>query len=122
MNYIKIQSISDSGVAGKERVLFKAIGIDNVGKYIAFSTIETSPGKIYSNPKKVYWFPDQEVKSGDFIILYTGSGVNTKFANKVGTITYVFYWNLSETIFVTNQDTIALLRIESWEYKSNSGT
>lgn len=118
MNYIKIFSILEHGVANKERVVFKVVGIDNVGKYIAFHTNETTPGQISSKPKNVYWFPDQQVKAGDYIFLYTGVGINTSFVNKVGTMTYVYYWGLSLTLFNTPQDSIALLRVESWEYKS----
>ena len=113
-------SFSDVGILGKERVLLKAVGLDNTGKYIAIKTRQTDPGKISSSPENTYWFPDQQVKSGDFVVLNTGTGVNTNFANQVGTTTHAFYWGLSQTLLNHPQDSIAILRIESWEYKARS--
>lgn len=118
MTNIKIQSIAEGGIANKERLVFEATGVDNVGLYVAFLTKETTPGRISSNPKHVYWFPDQDVKEGDKIVLYTKKGISTKRSNTNGSTTYFYYWGLDNTVFSDPSDTIALLKIEQWEYKT----
>jgi len=65
-----------------------------------------------------YWFPDQNVKDGDKIVLYTKSGVSSQRANPNGSTTFFYYWGLSSTVFNNSSDTAALLKIEQWEYKT----
>jgi len=120
MMNIKINYISDFGIPNKERAIFKVHSADNVGRYIALKTTEVLVGRINSNPSNFYWFPNQDVKTGDFIVLYTGNGVNTKFSNKFGTTTFVFYWGLPKTILNAPKDSIVLIGIDGWEYKSRT--
>ncbi|HCR35937.1 hypothetical protein A2130_00225 [Candidatus Woesebacteria bacterium GWC2_33_12] len=118
MTNIKIQGIVDGGVANNERLILQATGIDNIGLYVVFLTRETTPGRISSTPKNSYWFPDQNVKDGDKIVLYTKSGVSSQRANPNGSTTFFYYWGLSSTVFNNSSDTAALLKIEQWEYKT----
>lgn len=117
MSQIEIVNIFDGAVGNKERILFKANDFTNVGKYLVFTTIETMPGKILDVPKYIYWFPNQEIKKDDYVLLYTGIGQNTKFSNKLGTTTYIFYWSNKYTIFNTPADSLVLIKIENWNYK-----
>lgn len=118
MRLVKIKSIVDPGISNDERVVFKATGSDNLGLYLAFSTRETKPGFISSSPKNVFWFPDQEVKMGDLVVLYTKQGSSSQRKNTDGSMIYFYYWDINTTMWNNSTDSIALLKIEGWEYKS----
>ena len=45
----------------------------------------------------IYWFPDQQVKPGDLVVLYTKAGINKAIKNKNSTTTYFYYWGLDVT-------------------------
>lgn len=117
MNQVKIQSITDAGVANKERIILTVLSSDNIGSYLVFSTKELEVGRISALPSNVYWFPDQEVRVGDLVVLYTGKGTPSQLINKDGTTSYFYHWGLDRTILNNNADSVALLKISQWEYK-----
>lgn len=117
MSNIEIQYILDGAIPNRERVMFKVNYNDNAGFYIALLTTEITYNTVSIIPKTVFWFPNQQVQTGDYIFLYTGLGINTKFTNKLGTTSYNFYWNSKLTLFNNQKDSIVLMKADSWNYK-----
>lgn len=115
---LKIINIADAGIANKERVHIKVVLPDNIGRYAIFDTIQTEPGKVSSAVKNVYWFPDKEVRAGDDVILYSRTGTNSQITNENGTSTAFYYWGKNKTLWNSANDSVVLVKIESWDYKS----
>ena len=115
---IILSQIIDPGIPNDERISLNVTTPDNVGKYVAFLTSETAPGRIKSKPMDTYWFPDQEVNTGDIIILYTRIGVSYNINNQLGTKTFFYFWGQPNTIFTKSKDAVAILKIDSWSFKA----
>jgi hypothetical protein len=116
MMNLNIKEILEPGVSEKERIVFEVVGSDDVGTYLVFLTKETTPNHIQSSPKEVFWFPDQAIKSGDLVVLYTNSGNTTLTSNSDGTTSYFFHWGKSKSIINEPQDAVALLKIQQWNF------
>jgi len=69
--------------------------------------------------KNSYFFQNQLVKPGDFVVLNTGEGVDKKSANrkKPGNYFYFFYWGLGFKMWSDSGDHCRLVRY-SWEHDS----
>ena len=102
--------------------MLRATGIDNTGRYLLFFTtaVAASPERISSTPKHVSWLPDQTVNTNDYILIYTTTGLNRQFKNDLGTTTYVFYLDQTKTQLNNPLDSVALMAIDAWEFKSKS--
>lgn len=110
---LQIEGIRDPGNLAKERVVFKALKDIDIGYYIVFSSISTGPDQFSSGVRHTFWFPDQEVRANDLVVLYTKSGNSSKL-KKDETTSYFFYWGLSEPIFKVADDLIVLTEARTW--------
>ena len=117
---LEILQITDPGIAHKERLDLKVITEDNIGGYIVLDTMQLSPGKVSSIIKNAFWFPDENVKTGDIILLYTGPGKDIQTKNLDGSTTWYYYWGKKSTIWDDQKSAAAVLRIGSWKYKGRS--
>src|ERR1700722_13803986 len=90
---LKFDKIEDAGSQEKERIVFKVLANDQVGRYLVLKT-KRGPGDSVSatNPLLTFWFDDKEVKKGDLVILYTKSGATKSKSNKTNK-SHFFYWN-----------------------------
>lgn len=116
---IQIHSYLDTGKLQLERIALK-VQIDcNLKFYCLHLTHALDSGGFYNQPKKSYWFTPQDVKTGDWIVLYTNSGINSTKNNEDGSTTYFYYWGLEQIIFNNPSDVIVLAEIDSWQMKKN---
>lgn len=92
---IIFDSIKDAGSLEKERVVFKVIEPVNIGNYIVAESVEITDDTFSSKIQNVFWFPDQEMKEGDLVVLYTKEGTKANTINSDNSTTYFFYWGLT---------------------------
>lgn len=92
---IAIEYIKDSGNLEKERIVFSVKADDQLGKYLMAESIILEESRFSANIRNTYWFPDQEIKAGDRIVLYTKVGTTNVTENEDGTKTYFYYWGLN---------------------------
>lgn len=104
-----IEYIRDAGDIEKERIVFKAEQDTQLGKYLLAESYELDESRFSSSLKNVYWFPDQELKAGDRVILYTKKGERNVSINEDGSTDYFFYWNLEEPHLKGDKPCIVLL-------------
>ena len=116
---IQINSYIDKGKIQSERIALKASADCNLKFYCLHLTYELSTGGFNNQPSKTYWFPPQEIKAGDWIVLYTGLGVSSTKKNEDGSTSYFHYWGLSNPIFNKPEDTIVLAELNTWQTKNN---
>jgi hypothetical protein len=111
---LSIVSFADSGSLQKERVVFRATSNANVGDYMVLCSESTETGAASSGAHIAFWFPDDEVKEGDLIVLYTKSGNESKKDIGGGHTAYFYYWGNPKPVW--NSATHALVLIETGEY------
>ncbi|OUN71159.1 hypothetical protein [Barnesiella sp. An55] len=116
---LEIAYIKDSGNLEKERTVFKVTQPTNLGLYLVSQSVETSSTTFSSNIKNIYWLPDQELKIGDLVVLYTKKGEKRSTINKDGSTTYFYYWGLDKPLTSTEKSCVVLLET-SWRVKGIS--
>lgn len=92
---IIFDSIKDAGSLEKERVIFKVIEATNIGSYIAAESVQVTDSTFSSKIQNIFWFPDQDMKEGDLVVLYTKNGIKANTINSDNSTTYFFYWGLN---------------------------
>lgn len=116
---IGIDYIKDTNDPEKERVVFKVIQPTNLGLYVVAKSVQVGDVSISSVIKNPYWFPDQELKLGDLVVLYTKGGEKRSVLNNDGTTTYFYYWGLDEPLSSIEKACVVLFET-SWAHKTVS--
>lgn len=96
---ILIIKVKDAGNIESERIILKVERDCNINWYLLFDNTFDEKGNLTNLWRHLYIFPNLEVKSGDFIWLYTKSGTNSYRSNDSNTTTYLLYWGLQNTIW-----------------------
>jgi hypothetical protein len=114
---LTVTKISDPGVLEKERVVMKATADEQVGAYLIFKTKELGDNMVSNKPTKTFWFPDKEVKAGDYVVLYTKPGQDKSTQNEGGGSSHFFYWNLKEPLWPDKNYSAVLMHADKWVNK-----
>ena len=119
---IAIQSIADKGNIEKERILLKVLTDDDIGNYALLQTGYLSDlNKVTIAAHRAYWFPDQEVKTGDSVVLYTKDGTEKQRMIEDDHNVIFYYWGLSEPIWTDPNRAAVLLCAPEWQFKIPDG-
>ena len=110
---IIFDSIKDAGSLEKERIIFKVIEPTNIGCYLAAESVRINDNTFSAKIQNVFWFPDQEMREGDLVVLYTKSGTKANTINSDNSTTYFFYWGLNRPHTDIEKSTIVILEA-SW--------
>ena len=113
---IEIDYIKDTNDSEKERVVFKVNQPTNLGDYIIAESVQVGESAISSEIKNSYWLPDQKLKIGDLVVLYTKSGEKRSVLNEDGSTTYFYYWGLPKSSL--QEKTCIVLFETSWMFKA----
>ena len=111
---IELNYIKDSGNIDKERIVFNVISDTELGKFLVAQTELLEDSRFSSKLGNIYWFPDQQVKAGDLVVLYTKVGINTSIQNENSTTTYFYYWGL-DTVHNQNINACIVILDASWK-------
>lgn len=117
---IEISSFSDAGVFDKERLILKVLSDVDVGDYAVFCSAASKSGGAVAGKKTAYWFPDEDVNSGDLVVLYTKKGNSSKKGLSGGRTAHFFYWGLDHSIWAGSANVAVLLRVSEWNSKAPS--
>ncbi|MBZ9870500.1 hypothetical protein LB542_06475 [Mesorhizobium sp. BR1-1-9] len=111
---LKLRSITEPGNLHLERLTLKAEVALNIGDFVVAQT-----GWAGEQPSiqifHAIWFPYEEVKAGDLIIIYTRQGNPSKKLLKTGNNTaHFFYWDLNKTIWDANFRGAVVMNAPEW--------
>ena len=114
---IAIDYIKDPGNLDKERIVFAVKNDEQLGKYLIAESVLLDNSRFSAKIKNIFWFPDQELKQGDVVVLYTKSGNNNANKNEDGSTIYFYYWGLSEPHLNDKKPCVVLFET-SWEVRA----
>jgi hypothetical protein len=114
---LEITSYSDAGNSGKERLILKALSDVDIGDYIIFCSHVSNSGGPVAGRKTAYWFPDEKLKTGDLLALYTKKGADSKKKISGDRTAHFYYWGLETTIWGGSGNVAVLLLTSDWASK-----
>lgn len=114
---IDIVSIHGQGDADAEFVYLKVTQDCNLQFYMLTDSTYVDESHISNKLRHLYWFPDQQVKAGDRIILSTNIGTKSTSLED-GVTTHYLYWNLKQPVWNNTGDTAVLLNLNGWKSKA----
>ena len=114
---IQIVSIADRGTAYQERLHLRVVESTNLGSYMVMNSVWVNDAAVANGSRAVYWFPPQDVKPNDDIVLYTRGGAPMQpqaNANANGGTTYFYFWGQPNTLWNSPESCALLFDIASW--------
>lgn len=117
MKKIEIRKVADYNDHSKERLILDVNESTDIGDYLVLDTTYTRDGKISNHVRHPYWFPDQKVKKGDRVVLYTRTGTNSTNPQADGSTVYFYYWGLKSSVWNDTGDCAVLLHVDEWSHK-----
>ena len=103
-------AVENEGKLDSERVVIDVAQDCLLSDYILVVSSWT-PSSLHSPAKLNYEFPEQNVKRGDFVFLYTGAGQDSQHENTANTTTYVYYLGVKSTLWQENQSVALLIEV-----------
>lgn len=117
MMNLEIERVADNATA-EERVVLYVLEDCNLKMYLLFDSTYDENGNISNKHRHMFVFPDQQVKKGDYVLLYTKTGKDHTHVNKVGSTTYNLYWGLLNYVWNNEGDTVHLIHYDGYENKN----
>ena len=109
----RIRTIIDHG-HNDERIVIDITFDTDIGEYLVLDTTYTNQGSISNKVRHPFWFPDQKVKTGDVVVLYTRKGTKSSIKNANGSTSYFFFWGLDSNVWNNDGDCAIILHIDQW--------
>lgn len=106
--------IRDAGNLDKERIVFSVSADTDIGQFLAMLSRISDDWAPKSGRHTSFWFPDQTVKAGDLVVLYSKEGKSNSSQNKDGSSSYFYYWGLKEAKFGDPKMGIVLFSAPDW--------
>ncbi|WP_146074091.1 hypothetical protein [Methylobacterium sp. 190mf] len=111
---LKIIRVHSHGDVGNERVWMKVTGDCDLSDYAVFDSTYDDDGNVSNKNRHVFWFPSQNVETGDFVSLRTGKGKDKTLVNDDGNTVHRFHWGLGTSVWNDDGDVATLVRINEW--------
>ena len=118
---LQIVRIVDRGVPNKERLHLSVLQDVNLSFYVVLHSRYATPQTISSGHLLAYWFPNQQVRTGDQVVLLSGPGTNTSRKEPGGTTTYFYYWGLKDSLWGQFEDCAVVVEALSWSTSIRGG-
>lgn len=114
---MKISSFANAGDLSRERLVLRVVADIDIGAYAVLCSRVFKGEVPTAGRNTAYWFPDQQVKAGDRVVLYTKSGVDSKKPIEGHGTAHFFYWGLTNPLWAASVNTAVLLRVATWSHK-----
>jgi len=112
---VEIVDIEGVGDLQNERIVLRATADTDIGFLAVFRCKQLNTGKIVAaSVPNVYWFENKEVKSKDFIVLYTKSGDRSQKTSDDGITSYFYYWREEAPLWSDKEMRPVLVHTLTW--------
>lgn len=99
----------------KECILLKVEEDCNLWPFIIFDATYDENGNSSNLLRHSFIFPSQNVKKGDYVIVYTSKGESQHYKNRVGTTTWEYYWGLDVNVWNDKGDEALLIKVSEFK-------
>ena len=111
---LAITDVKDAGDLSKERIVMKVVSATDIGRFAIFEA-GTQDNTITTGVVDIFWFPNAEVDSGDFVVLYTKSGSEKTKGISGGRNTHFFYWGADKAKWESRDVAPVLVYTSDWQ-------
>lgn len=111
---IDILGIFNKGQLDKEFLFLKAIFDVNLSFYMIHKSIYLTSTSISRNAESVFWFEEKQIKSGDYIAIYSCEGKSNEIKTNDGKIIHTYYWGSSKALWNNKNDCAVIFEINGW--------
>ena len=116
----EIVSIHNHGDFDKEYVLITVLEDCDIGRFVMADSTYAANGKVSNKLRHTHWFPDKQVKKGDWVSLWTKTGADiTTTLN--GVPMHRFFWNLKTAVWNDEGDCAVPQELLSWQFFKANG-
>jgi hypothetical protein len=112
---LKISKVVDRGTLKSEYVQIEVLKDTNLHYYLVADSTYGANGQITNKHRHFFAFATKAVKKGDFILLYTRSGVDKSYPNKANTTTHEIFWDLKTSVWNNTGDVVVLYYAPNWD-------
>ena len=110
---VKISAIREAGHLQKERVVLRVESACNIGEFLLLQT-GFEDGSVNTGIYETFWFPDKQVRAGDYVVLYTKNGTRSEKPFQEAT-SHFFYIGKSEPIWNFRDRSAVLMHAPVWQ-------
>jgi hypothetical protein len=112
---VGIVRIADRGQPNRERLHLHVHQPTNLAFYVALITHYQNADAIATGHLTAFWFPSQDVRPGDSVVLFSGSGQPQQKLEPNGSTTYYYYWGLPNTIWHHPANCVMVVEAATWQ-------
>ncbi|MCE9936355.1 hypothetical protein [Aeromonas salmonicida] len=118
---LEIRGIYDRGHPNMERIAIYVNSPLNIGQYGIMLGVRADAGSAFPIKDNLFWFGDGLLNPGDWIFVYTGSGVatNNGIPNSTSKV-YTTHWGKPTTIFHGQNIVPMLFRADAVQVPSDT--
>ena len=110
---LKITAIRDTGDLNKERIVMKVESSTDIGHYVLLC-VDTVDGQPTTGVRNTYWFPNKNINTGDYVVVYSKEGFNSEHEFKT-VRSHFFYLGSKKTIWDEDNVGATVLHAPDWE-------
>ena len=118
---LQIVRIAERGLANKERLHLSVLQETNLSYYAVLLSRYVTPASIANGSLAGFWFPNQLVRAGDQVILFSGPGTQTAQRQANGTTIHFFYWGLPNTVWNHSSNCAVVIEVANWVTSPQGG-
>jgi hypothetical protein len=112
---LRIVGIASPGVPNQERVHLFVDADTDAAFYVLMAGLSGPNGTVTAGTRAAYWFPQTLLKTGDNVIVYTGSGQPVHRVRPQGGTDHFYYWQMPQTIFHLPNACVVLAELNEWQ-------
>ena len=113
---LKIVSVHGHGDYDEEYVMLKAIENCDIGDYVLADSTYLDSELVSNKLRHMFWIPDKEIKSGDFVAVWTKKGKQTVGSTTGGETLHRYFWGLDTAVWNDAGDVAVLLEISDRQF------
>ena len=95
-----------------EHVLLKAKSDCAIAQFLLADGRHSEETQVANRVRNAYWFPETEIKAGEYVSVWTKSGKNSTGEMIDGTTIHRFYWNLPSSVWNAAGDCALLFKLQ----------
>ena len=114
---VRIEFVVDKGDLDNERLVLRVLRDADIGDYMLIRT-GFEGGQVTTEVSNTFWFPNNTVNRGDFVVVYSKSGKSTTKPMSDGCTMYFFYWEQTSPLWNDERFAPVLLYAPQWVGKA----